>query len=240
MSDWPPDMPTPDWKSDDGSVLLYCADCLEILPKLPDGCVDAVVTDPPYGVGVEYGSHDDTRDWIAAHAPLFVWRLRRLAEPVFITCGNGNQHLYPEPDWTLCWFYGGDQNHCRYGFNCWQPILAYGPDPYMHTAQVGHRPDAVNLNRTPDPCGHPCPKPLPVMTWLVERADVGGGTILDPFMGSGTTGVACVKLGRRFIGIEIEPKYFDISVRRIKEAFAEGGLFNGSMSEAAAMQMELA
>ena len=66
--------------------------------------------------------------------------------------------------------------------------------------------------------GHPTPKPVKVTKWLIENTTNEGDTILDPFMGSGTTGVACVQTGRNFIGIEIEPKYYEIAERRIKEA----------------------
>ena len=71
---------------------------------------------------------------------------------------------------------------------------------------------------------HPTQKPIAVMDWAIRQ--IGHAeTILDPFMGSGTTGVAAVKLGRKFIGIEIEPKYFDISCRRISEVLKQGDLF---------------
>ena len=72
---------------------------------------------------------------------------------------------------------------------------------------------------------HPTQKPLDVMKWCIERLPSGCSTILDPFMGSGTTGVACVKLGRKFIGIEIEPKYFDIACKRISEALKQPDFF---------------
>ncbi len=72
---------------------------------------------------------------------------------------------------------------------------------------------------------HPCPKPLSWMEWLCDRASLPGDTIADPFMGSGTTGVACANLERKFIGIEIEPKYFDIACERIEAAYAQGRLF---------------
>ena len=68
---------------------------------------------------------------------------------------------------------------------------------------------------------HPCPYPEAIIRPVIESSSPPGGTILDPFMGSGTTGVACAKLGRRFVGIEIEPKYFDIACRRIEAAYAE-------------------
>jgi DNA modification methylase len=72
---------------------------------------------------------------------------------------------------------------------------------------------------------HPTQKPIGVMTWCLQQVPEPVQTILDPFMGSGTTGVACAQLGRKFIGIEIEPKYFDIACRRIEQAYAQGKLF---------------
>jgi site-specific DNA-methyltransferase (adenine-specific) len=76
-----------------------------------------------------------------------------------------------------------------------------------------------------DDNGHPCPKPLRYSMWLASRSAARNETILDPFMGSGTTGVACQKLGRKFIGIDIEEKYFSIACRRIEEAMRQPDLF---------------
>ena len=72
---------------------------------------------------------------------------------------------------------------------------------------------------------HPTQKPVRLMVWCIKQAG-DPHTILDPFMGSGTTGVACAQLGRKFIGIEIEPRYFDIACRRIEQAYAQGKLFD--------------
>ena len=77
-----------------------------------------------------------------------------------------------------------------------------------------------------DDNGHPCPKPERYANWLVDRGAAQGETVCDPFMGSGTTGVACVKLGRKFIGIEKDSKYFDIACRRIDQAYAQPRLFD--------------
>ena len=86
---------------------------------------------------------------------------------------------------------------------------------------------------------HPTQKPVPLMKWCIERT--GAETILDPFMGSGTTGVACAKLGRTFIGIEIEPKYFDIACRRIEAAMNQPDLFiEQPKPKAEQLQMSLA
>jgi site-specific DNA-methyltransferase (adenine-specific)/modification methylase len=86
--------------------------------------------------------------------------------------------------------------------------------------QISYSIGATNAERV----GHPTQKPLAVMMFTFR--EIGGAhTILDPFMGSGTTGVACANLGRKFIGIEIEPKYFDIACKRIEKAYAQPRLF---------------
>jgi site-specific DNA-methyltransferase (adenine-specific)/modification methylase len=81
------------------------------------------------------------------------------------------------------------------------------------------------IRRGDDEREHPTQKPVGVMTWCIEQLPENCSTILDPFMGSGTTGVACARLGRRFIGIEIEPRYFDIACRRIEQAQRQRDLF---------------
>lgn len=73
--------------------------------------------------------------------------------------------------------------------------------------------------------GHPCPFPIELVSPIIKASVPPNGSVLDPFMGSGTTGVACAKLGRKFIGIEIEPKYFDIACKRIEDAYRQGDLF---------------
>lgn len=223
-------LPAPYYSRD--GITLYHGDCLDILPLLPSGSVDAVVTDFPYGVGVGYDGFDDTQEVLEKLVASAMPMLCSAARIVAVTPGNGNQHHYPKPDWMLCWFYGGGQNHGRWGFNCWQPILVYGKDPFMHTAGAGHRPDAVNMNIPAEANGHPCPKPYAVWRWLIDRVDIAGGTILDPFLGSGTTAVACIKTGRKCIGIEISEKYCEIAARRCEEAFASQALFRQEESHA--------
>jgi len=103
-----------------------------------------------------------------------------------------------------------------------QPILFYGRDPKVGlTSQPKH----IVTTKPSEKNGHPCPKPLYVMEWLVTRASVEGETILDPFMGSGTTLVACQKLGRKGIGIELDESYFDIACRRVDEATRQPDMF---------------
>jgi len=217
---------------------IVCGDCLEIMADMPDGCVDAVVTDAPYGVGIDYASFDDTRENVKALAIASVPTWIRVASCALVTCGNGSQRLWPEPSWTLAWCIPAGAGCNRWGFTCWQPILAYGPCPY-HARQKGHRPDMVTMTATSATVGHTCPKPLPLMEWIINRASCyPGDIILDPFCGSGTTCVAAKKLGRRWIGIEIDERYCAIARNRVRDTprplFAETsptkqelGLFDG-------------
>jgi len=200
-------------------VTLYCGDCLEILPTL--GKVDAVVTDPPYGVGFKYATHDDKADGYDLWCAQWFAALRdKVVGPISISCGISNLTKWPTPDWVFCWHKPASMGRCPVGFNNWEPVLLYG----KAAGQV------VDVFRAPiitseDVAGHPCPKPLAWAEGILTRTSLDGQMVLDPFMGSGTTGVAAVKLGRKFIGIEIEPKYFDIACRRIQAALDAPDMF---------------
>ena len=102
--------------------------------------------------------------------------------------------------------------------------MCYGSDPMLANSR-GRAADIIQHTETSEHNGHPCPKPARFMQRLIQRCSIESHTILDPFMGSGTTGVACAKLGRKFIGIEIELKYFDIACRRIEEAYKQPDMF---------------
>ena len=213
-------------------VTLYHGDCLDILPTLADRSVDAVVTDPPYGIGFQYESHDDTPDgygeWLwsvlelaeqkcVSGAPVFVWQamlnVRRFAEwfprdwRIFAAAKNWVQ-MRPTAmqysfDPVIVWWVGDEKPYSEGTLS--RDFHIANTSPSSHTG----------LN---DVKGHPCPRPLAQVTHIVNQWVRPGGTVLDCFMGSGTTGVACVKTGRRFIGIEIEEKYFRIAEKRIAEA----------------------
>jgi site-specific DNA-methyltransferase (adenine-specific) len=222
-----------------GDATLYLGDCRDILPTL--GRVDAVVTDPPYGVGLTAKtSFWDTKSGEAVQAsvtysdePEAVAALIREAIPVALGLAeraaifSGHRMLQHYPMWRSMGsaFVGGASGRDPWGFGCTNPILYYGKDPYLATGQ-GSRPNSFSDSaNNPEKFDHPCPKPVKWMLWLVNRASLPGETILDPFMGSGTTGVACANLGRAFIGIEREPAYFEIACRRIAEAYRQPRLF---------------
>jgi len=227
------------WKRKEviGDATLYLGDCLEILPTLPK--VDAVITDPPYGVGFGYESHDDKSagyiEWLwplienaeslcAPGSPIFVWQsatnIKHLAAwfprdwRLFIAAKNFVQMRPTAMQWSfdpvLCWW--------TYGEKPWSIGTANRDFVIANTAPVVATPS--NIER-----GHPCPRPLDLMTHIIGQWVKPGVICLDPFMGSGTTGVACMNLGRKFIGIEIEPKYFDIACERIENAQRQERLF---------------
>ena len=218
-----------------GACTLYLGDCMDVMPLL--GEVDAVVTDPPYGVnyqgsstkhskkdGVSYTSFDDTPEMIKNICVPAIRLAVSLAKCAVVTPGNACCHLYDPPRTQGCIFYPSGANSGPWGFVCSQPLFYYGADPYL-AKMLGGRPNGFQTTERAEKNGHPCPKPINQTKWLVNRVSFVGQTILDPFMGSGTTGVACVKEGRSFIGIELDEDYFNIACKRIREAYAQGDMF---------------
>ena len=211
----------------DELVTLYHGDCRDVVADLPSGA--SVVTDSPYGVGLAYDEHDDSeenlRDLIGALAPIL---LNGDSHGVFT--GVQNFSLWPRPRWTLCWIEPAGTRSGPWGFSTWQPIAAYGPDPFLATGR-GRRPDTFRtaatsaknekaLHGTGD---HPCPKPISVMTWAVERITLPTATVVDPFAGSGSTLVAAKRLGRKAIGVELSERYCEIAAKRLAQGVLDFG-----------------
>ena len=206
-----------------GDATLYLGDCLEILPTL--GKVDAVVTDPPYGVGLIYGDYNDNSE--GSYFSLMRMFMSKI-DAQFTALTPGMKHLswwYStfSPLWTISWH---KPNQCSRssigGFNAWEPVLVFGKP----TKRIAHDAFVHSIQTMQTDTGdHPCPKDPESWQILVDMLTALDDLILDPFMGSGTTGVACANLGRKFIGVEIEPKYFDIACRRIADAYKQPRLF---------------
>jgi site-specific DNA-methyltransferase (adenine-specific) len=201
-------------------VTLHLGDCREILPTLPK--VDAVVTDPPYGIGHLWkGGFNERHGWGKAkdesitrnewdEKPLSVEMIRLVREAGNTSIIWGGNYFELPP--ARCWLIWTKPER---GFTLAEAELAWTNIDTVVRVFDGNRSD---FGRE-----HPTQKPLDLMKWCVEKSKAQ--TILDPFMGSGTTGVAAVKLGRKFIGIEIEPKYFDIARRRISDALKQPDMF---------------
>lgn len=217
-------------------VTLYLGDCREILPTL--GKVDAVVTDPPYGIDYNHsGAHGRFNGVgvtkaarIRGNHPIIGDTEPFDPSPFLAFCPNvlfwGADHFYPRlPDSGR--FLAFDK---LAGMEAWDSFSDV--EFAWHSADKAARIfsmkwKGIACDKKGENNGlreHPTQKPVALMQWCIEQASPAD-LILDPFMGSGTTGVAAVKLGRKFIGIEIEPKYFDISCRRISEALKQPDFF---------------
>jgi site-specific DNA-methyltransferase (adenine-specific) len=255
-----------------GDATLYLGDCLEILPTL--GKVDAVVTSPPYNMGVSagggfannrghyksdcgykkrggggkwnggdlahgYGVHDDKMPWVEYED----WQ-RRFLLACWAQLNDAGAIFYnhkPRAQRCVVWL----PTDLNPGLPLRQIIIwaraggiNFSPTHYVPTHEwiiLLAKPDFRLRDKKASGAGdvwyipqesstkHPAPFPLELPRRILETTNAL--TVLDPFMGSGTTGVACAKLGRKFIGIEIEPKYFDISCKRIEDAYKQPDMF---------------
>ena len=204
-----------------GNAELWHGDCREVLPLLPKH--DLLLTDPPYGIGRDgkppstssHGGHKgyEFMGWDADAPPAWLFGLmHEKAENLIIWGANYYpQHLQPSMGW-LVWDKGQriSQSDCELAYTTLDKALR-----------------SITLNRAAiaqDGAVHPTQKPVQVMAWCLDFS-AAAQTVLDPFMGSGTTGVACAQLGKAFTGIERERKYFDIACERIARAQAQGQMF---------------
>jgi DNA modification methylase len=206
-----------------GDATLYLGDCMDILPTLDK--VDAVITDPPYGINEnhkkvasrgqlakpkDYGEFDWDK---SAPSKDLIDAIRNKAQWSALFGGN-----YFELPPTSCWLVWdklntGDFADCELAWTNWPKAVRRIQWRWNGMIRQG------NEERY-----HPTQKPLEVMKWVIDlcpKSDI----ILDPFMGSGTTGVAAIQMGRKFIGIEREPKYFEIACERIENAQRQESLF---------------
>ena len=211
----------PTWQTDNGSVQLYCADCLDVLPTLAAGSVDAVVTDPPYGIDagrmtMGRGSRNDTGkhcplDWDNAAASTD--DIMRLIDGRPAIVWGGNYFGLPPSSRWLVW------DKCDPNSDFASAELAWTNLPgVVKTFTMSRKANSLLAGQ------HPTQKPVALMLWCLSFLP-DAETILDPFMGSGTTIVACIRTGRRAIGIEREKKYFDIAVERCERELKRFPLF---------------
>ena len=185
-------------------------DCRELMKSLPAGSVDAICADPPYGLGDRWTGgtwganpmYEDARRWDVVIPQDTIDALVSLAKVSIIW--GGNYYKMPPSRCLLSW----DKN----------PRMDTMADFELAWTNLDRPSKSMTENRNPDGKRlHPTQKPLSVMLWCMSFLPEGC-TVLDPFCGSGTTGVACVQTGRNFIGFELDPKYCEIARRRISEA----------------------
>jgi len=205
-----------------GDAVLYCGDCRDIMPEIS---ADTLITDPPYGIGESAGKNASRSnlavakdygndDWDDQTQDAAVSAAIELTKEAVVFGGN-YYNLAPTPCW-LVWDKDNGANDFADAELAWTNLdKAVRLKRYMWNGML-----RANNEKRGD---HPTQKPIGVMEWAVSFTK--GETVLDPFMGFGTTGVACARMGRKFIGIEIERKYFDIACERIEAAYAQGRLF---------------
>lgn len=226
-------LPPPDWQSDDGCAALYHGDAQEVLAAMPDQAVSAGVTDPPFGINWSRATWaDDAKDYPALMDWL-VSEFRRVVQGwcfVFQAMPNVSRFHEWFPDgWRL---FAACKNFAQIRptgvWYSWDPVVFWnqGPNSGPNSGHVSRDYFVGNVAGVfGEQIGHPCPKPADTMEHIVQLAAARQASCLDPFLGSGTTGVACVRTGRSFIGVEIHRPYFDIAVRRIQEAIDSQALF---------------
>ena len=242
-----------------GNATLYLGDCLEILPTL--GKVDAVITDPPYSSGARTaaevrGRTGMSRGDLWKSQPLandrmtttgFVWMMRHVVMDCAALLDEGGS-LLSFIDWRQYPTLYGAIETCNLrvqtmvvwdkkdmalgnGFRNQHELLIHAAKgvPRVYNKSV---PNVLRVKRISASEDHPTEKPQEIYNPLISVVTDKGQTVLDPFMGSGSAGVAAMNSGRGFIGIEIEPKYFDVACRRIDAAQRQSA-FDFSAKEAA-------
>ena len=223
-----------------GAATLYCGDCREVLPTLPK--VDLILTDPPYGIGEAAGKNKSrgklavakdygNDEWDNEPIDDELLGLTIAAGTNAIIFGGNYFNVPPSP----CWLVWDKENGASDFADCelaWTNLQkAVRLKRFMWNGML-----RANNEQRGD---HPTQKPIGVMRWCIDQAG-NPHTILDPFMGSGTTGVAAVQMGRRFIGIEREPKYFDVACRRIEDAQRMQDMFAHEVRDAYEMTAQQA
>jgi len=199
---------------EEAGITIYHGDCREILPHVPK--VDLVLTDPPYGInkssvkGDYISDFNDDSEYIKTVCVPIIKQCIERFNAVILTPGIKHLFLYPPPDSFGVMYYPNSPAFQAWGTADINPLLYYGKMrkkgwcSFM-TTEVSKK------------YGHPCSKPIKAWSKIVGRFSDFGETILDPFMGSGTTLVAAKQLGRKAIGIEIEEKYCEIAVQRLAQ-----------------------
>jgi DNA modification methylase len=238
-----------------GLATLYLGDCRDIVPTLARPA--AVISDPPYSVSVSNSINKSPRgtrnfdffagdsDWRAMRAYV-VERLALCADmkPLTFVAWSGHRQTSYISDMLedrsyatriLVWRKPYPAPTApRAGFMSVVETAVYGYLPNRHWAGGQYEPNIYETDTlrhgNPEKVAHPTQKPVALMAWNIRLLVQPSGVILDPFMGSGSTGVAAVQMRHPFIGIEIEERYFDIACRRIAEAQRQGDLFRDAVA----------
>lgn len=206
-----------------GNATLYLGDCSAVLPTIR---ADAIITDPPYGMDYNTdsrrfkgprGGHKASWGGIQGDAEPFD-PAHLLAFERVVTWGCNHYGARLPVGTTLVWIKRYAE---AFGTFLSDAELAWMKGGHGVYCKLGPFPQSIASDRE-----HPAQKPVALMEWCIQMAKVPtGGVVADPYMGSGTTGVACAGLGLPFVGVERDPKHFETAVSRIKAAHSQGRLF---------------
>ena len=223
-----------------GDARLILGDCREVMQSIK---ADAIISDPPYGIGYVHGGggklgqhtnkkpiHGDDEQFDPAHMiEMFAGRSLGGAGgklPIVLWGANNFAHLLPPGQWLVWDKACGAGPHSSFADTEFAWTTRKTPRSIFHHMWMGllrAGEDSTNTSKR----AHPSQKPVELMLWCIETARIGlGKTILDPYMGSGSTGVAAVRTGRKFIGVEIDREYFDIACKRISDEQAQFKMFS--------------
>ena len=213
-----------------GRARLYLGDCFDLLDSLDAADIGSVITDPPYGININHqnlgiGARDFYRGGQWDNAAPDIRPFLRLGKFHCFWGGNYFADLLPPNNDWLIWH---KLNDGRSFSECEMAWTNYG----KNTRHLSHHWGGEKKS-------HPTMKPLRVMQWSIAMCPLQTAAILDPFMGSGTTGVAAVQMGRGFIGIEREQRYFELACQRIEQAQRQTGLMLPDPVRVSPVQMEV-
>lgn len=205
-----------------GNATLYLGDCRDVVPTL--GTFQSVVSDPPYGMAFQSAYRIERHDAIAndGDAKLLQWACElQASHSKYLFCRWDNLTDVPKPRSMIIWIKNNtsmgdlEHEHARQ-----TEVALFYPGP-AHDFPSGRPSDVVHAPRTGNNF-HPTEKPVILMSQVIAWTR---GGVVDPFMGSGTTGVACAQAGRPFVGIELNKDYFEIACKRISECFKQPSIF---------------
>lgn len=226
----------PYWRNEERDLTIYNADCLDVMREFSgrDEQFQLCLTDPPYNRDMAYkGRCNDSltrREYKRWSRTWFVLA-RSVAATTVFTCGMQNIGMWErieQPTWWLAWdTVNRLMKRTPLGYNRWEPVAVYGTTPQL-IPDIFHVPITSETN----PADHPCPKPLAWAQWLVSRFSKVGWRVLDPFMGTGPVGLACMTLGRSFVGIDSCEAYCEAAAQRIETALEQLPLFWEPVNEA--------
>lgn len=204
------------------NITIYNGDCLEVMKELPDKSIDLVLTDPPYGINenngknmsrvkkaipTNFGFYDWDKEKIN---PIYFTEIKRLSKNQVIFGGNYYCAVLGNTNCFIVWDKLNGNNDfadCELAWTSFDSAVRKFNYRWSGMLQGNMKNKEVRV--------HPTQKPLPLITWILTNYSNEGDTILDPFLGSGTTARACKDLGRKCIGMEISKKYCDIAIKRL-------------------------